>query len=232
MGVSRVGDPRLECGLFCARDTPILYQLDACQSVGQLPVHVEDIGCDILSFTGRKFIRGPRSTGMVWVSDAALSQMHIPAGVDMQGSTWEAPMTITPLPSARRFEPYEVFFAGKVGLAAALEYAATVGIDEIAARNATLSRRLRSGLETVSGVTLRDKGIDKSAIVTFTVDGHDPATVRRSLRVRGINVSTTKQTSARLDFPERNLTEVIRPSVHYCNTTHEIDALVSAVAQL
>ena len=214
------------------RDTPILYQLDACQSVGQLPVRIEDIGCDILSFTGRKFVRGPRSTGMVWVSDAALSEMHNPAGVDMQGSTWEAPMKITPLPSARRFEPYEVFFAGKVGLAAALEYAATIGIEEIAARNAVLSTRLRDGLGIVPGVTLRDKGVHKSAIVTFTVEGHHAGAVRRYLRDQGVNVSTSQQTSARLDFPERNLTEVVRASVHYYNTTDEIDALISAIAAL
>lgn len=214
------------------RETPILYQLDACQSVGQLPVSVEEIGCDILSFTGRKFIRGPRATGMVWASDDALSQMANPAGVDMQGATWDAPLTITPLPSARRFEPYEVFFAGKVGLAVALDYAASIGIEAIASRNAELSGRLRSRLTEISGVTMRDKGIEKSAIVTFTVDGHDPAAIRRDLRTMAINVSTSSETSARLDFPDRHLDHVVRASVHYYNTTAEIDVLVNAIANL
>lgn len=214
------------------RSTPILYQLDACQSVGQLPVNVDEIGCDILSFTGRKFIRGPRGTGMIWASDAALAEMGNPAGVDMQGSTWDAPMTITPLPSARRFEPYEVFFAGKVGLAVALEYATAVGIEAIAARNTDLSARLRSGLSDLPGVSLHDKGIDKSAIVTFTVEDHNSADVQRLLRSKAINVSTSSQSSARLDFPERNLDRVVRASVHYYNTTDEIDALIGAIADL
>lgn len=221
-----------ECVGAILRDTPILYQLDACQSVGQMPVNVAEIGCDVLSFTGRKFLRGPRGTGMVWASDAALEQMSNPAGVDMQGSTWEAPMTITPLPSARRFEPYEVFFAGKVGLAAALEYAAAIGINEIAARNTELSTRLRDGLEDLPGVTIHDKGSNKSAIVTFTVQGHDSLDLRRTLRKMSINVSTSSQTSARLDFPQRGLDKVVRASVHYYNTTTEIDALVDAIANL
>lgn len=214
------------------RSTPILYQLDACQSIGQLPVNVDTIGCDIMSFTGRKFIRGPRGTGMVWANEAALSQMGNPAGVDMQGSTWEAAMTITPMPSARRFEPYEVFHAGKVGLAAALRYAATIGISEIAERNAVLSARLRDRLGDLPGVTVHDKGAIRSAIVTFTVDGHDPNDIRRHLRAMAINVSTSSQTSARLDFPQRGLDQVVRASVHYFNTVDEIDTLVHAVAGL
>jgi len=211
------------------RDSPVLYQLDACQSVGQMPVNVADIGCDILSFTGRKFLRGPRGTGMVWASDAALDQMVTPSGVDTQGSTWEAPMTITALPAAGRFEPYEVFYAGKVGLAKAMDYAAAVGIEEIATRIAELSNRLRSGLAELPGVTVRDKGLHKSAIVTFTVDGHAPSDLRRQLREMSINVSTSTQNSARLDFPDRHLDEVVRASVHYFNATSEIDALVDAV---
>jgi len=214
------------------RDTSILYQVDACQSVGQMPVNVFDIGCDILSFTGRKFLRGPRGTGMVWASDAALDQMGNPAGVDSEGSTWIEPMSIIPLPTAKRFEPYEIFHAGKVGLAKAIDYAAEIGVDEIAERIAMLSTRLRSALDELAGVTVRDKGLHMSAIVTFTVDGHEPSELRRQLRGMSINVSTSTQNSARLDFPERNVDEVVRASVHYFNTEAEVDAFVDAVAIL
>jgi len=224
-------NPVVEVGRLLS-DTPVLYQLDACQSVGQLPVHVDEIGCDILSFTGRKFLRGPRGTGMVWASDAALEQMANPAGVDGWGSSWNAPMTITPSPTARRFEPYEVFFAGKVGLATAMQYASEIGIGEIVARNELLAGRLRQALTTIEGVTVRDQGVERCAIVTFTVAGHAPRDVQAILREQRINVSIASQMSARLDFPDRGLDEVVRASVHYFNTTAEVDALVGAISRL
>lgn len=210
--------------------TDVLYQVDACQSAGQIPVNVDDIGCDILSFTGRKFLRGPRGTGMVWANDRALALMDNPAGVDMQGASWDTPMKITPLANAGRFEPYEVFFAGKVGLAAALDYAASIGVADIAERNAELAGRLRDSLSTVPGVEVRDKGQERSAIVTFTVEGQDPAAIKAMLRSASINVSVATQTSARLDFPERGLNDVVRASVHYFNTPDEVDLLVAKVA--
>jgi len=214
------------------RDTPVLFQVDACQSVGQLPVHVDDLGCDILSFTGRKFLRGPRGTGMVWAGDAALDRMANPAGVDGWGSSWDEPMTITPSPTARRFEPYEVFFAGKVGLATAMQYTSDVGIDQIARRNAWLAGRLREALTGIDGVAVRDQGVERCAIVTFTVAGHAPGDVQARLREQRINVSIASQMSARLDFPDRGLDEVVRASVHYFNTTDEVDTLVGAIANL
>lgn len=224
-------NPAVRVGEVLA-DTPILYQLDACQSVGQIAVDIDEIGCDILSFTGRKFVRGPRGTGMVWANDTALAQMSNPAGVDMQGASWDSPFTITPNESAGRFEPYEVFFAGKVGLAEALKYAKTIGINNIETRNRSLAARLRAGLSALSGVTVQDKGADRCAIVTFSVDGHDPNIIRDTLRTRDINLSVTAQASARLDFPERNLDDIMRASVHYFNTEAEVDALIEAVDQL
>lgn len=214
------------------RDTPILYQVDACQSVGQLPVNVEEIGCDILSFTGRKYVRGPRGTGMVWASDAALDRMANPAGVDGSGADWDAPMQLTPLPGARRFEPFELFYAGKAGLAVALDYVSSVGIEEIASRNQRLAGRLRGGLVSMPGVRVTDKGLRLSALVTFNVKGHDSLVIEGLLRERNINVSTSGPMSARLDFPERGIDNVVRASVHYFNTEEEIDAVLEAVGDL
>ena len=214
------------------RDTPVLYQVDACQSVGQLSINIEEMGCDILSFTGRKFVRGPRATGMVWASDAALEQMSLPAGVDMQGAQWMEPMVIKPLSGAKRFEPYEIFFAGKVGLAAALRYAKGIGIENIEARNGELSSALRDQLAAIDGVGVHDKGAHKSAIVTFGVDGHAPADIQRKLRTLGMNVSVTAESSARLDFPERGLDDLIRASIHYYNTAEEVDRFVAVIADL
>ncbi len=224
-------NPAAEVGRLL-RDTPVIYQLDACQSVGQIPVNVDEIGCDILSFTGRKFVRGPRATGMVWASSAAVAEMGNPAGVDGRGADWDEPLAITPLETARRFEPFEFFYAGKVGMAAALEYAATLGIEQIASRNRELASRLRRGLSELSGVTVHDKGRELSAMVTFTVADHDPQVIQCDFRARRINVSTSGPGSARLDYPERGLGAVVRASVHYYNTEDEIDELIAAVGDL
>ena len=214
------------------RDTDILYQVDACQSVGQLEVDVKDIGCDILSFTGRKFVRGPRGTGMVWAGDHALSLMGNPAGVDMSGSRWLTPMEITPNPGASRFEPYEVFFAGKVGLSVALQYAHNIGIANIVERNTVLASTLRESLSQIPGVSLQDPGANKSAIVTFTVDGKSPKQIVSALAEKSINVNSSEADSARLDFPARGLTQVVRASVHYYNSEEELGKLVKAVEEL
>ncbi len=214
------------------RDTTILYQVDACQSVGQLPVNVDDIGCDILSFTGRKYVRGPRGTGMVWASEVALERMANPAGVDGWGADWDVPMQMTPLPGGRRFEPFEVFYAGKAGLAVALDYANSIGIEAIAARNRILATQLREGLAAMPAVTVTDKGRQLSALVTFSVDGHDSLAIKDVLREGSINVSTSGPMSARLDFPERGIDNVVRVSVHYYNTEDEIDALLAVVGDL
>ena len=214
------------------RGTSVLYQVDACQSVGQLDVNVEAIGCDVLSFTGRKFVRGPRGTGMVWASDKALSQMGNPAGVDMSGSEWQSPLEIIPHAKASRFEPFETFFAGKVGLEVALRYASDIGMSRIEARNSMLAERLRSSLASVQGVTVHDLGQVKSAIVTFDVEGCCAGQIKTVLGTKGINVSKSTLNSARLDFPGRGLTELVRASVHYYNTEDEIDRLVDVVSKL
>ncbi len=212
------------------RDTPILYQIDACQSVGQLDVNVDNIGCDVLSFTGRKFLRGPRGTGMVWANDKALAQMHSPAGVDMSGSQWVDPLDIRPHDKASRFEPFETFFAGKVGLAEALRYAGHIGMPEVEARNSVLAHRLRNGLADLPGVSVHDLGLVTSAIVTFMVDGLSASQVKTRLAEKSIQVSISTLNSARLDFPDRGLTELVRASVHYYNTIEEVDMLVSTVS--
>ena len=224
-------NPAAEVGKLL-RDTPILYQLDACQSVGQLDINIDQTGCDVLSFTGRKFLRGPRGTGMVWASDKALSQMGNPAGVDMSGSQWKAPLEIIPHSKASRFEPFETFFAGKVGLAAALRYAHNIGMSHIEERNSMLAEQLRSKLGRLPGVSVHDLGLVKSAIVTFNVKGYDAGQIKKVLSAKAINVSISTLNSARLDFPGRGLTELIRASVHYYNTEEEIEILVNEVSRL
>jgi cysteine desulfurase/selenocysteine lyase len=210
-----------------ARGVP--YLLDACQSVGQMPVNVEEIGCDLLSATSRKFLRGPRGAGFLFVSRGMLDRLD-PAVLDLHGARWEAPERYEMRPDARRFELWERSPALVLGMGEAATYAMEVGVEAIWDRVLELGEMLRRGLSDIAGVTVRDIGSVQGAIVTFSVDDHAAEMVKEALHAQAINVSVVTRYSARFDMEERNLPNLVRASVHYFNTEDEIDRLVGAIA--
>jgi selenocysteine lyase/cysteine desulfurase len=209
----------------------IPYLLDACQSVGQLPVDVKKIGCDYLAATGRKFLRGPRGTGLLYMRSAVIEGVE-PAVLDLWGATWVEADRYEVRRDARRFELWEMNLAAKLGLRTAIDYAIGVGLDAVWERVQSLGAGLRQRLRAIDGVAVHDVGSVQGAIVTFTVDGHSPATAKAALRDAGINVSTVAPASARLDMESRGLDGLVRASVHYFNTEAELDACADAVARL
>jgi len=212
-----------------ARGVP--YLLDACQTVGQIPIDVDEIGCDMLSATSRKFLRGPRGVGFLYVRDSMLEHLD-PVTLDLHGARWVAPDRYEMLPDARRFELWERSPALVLGMGRAAAYALDVGVDAIWERDRTLAANLREALDAVDGVTVRDIGSVRGAIVTFTVEGYEAADVRTALAERSINVSVVTPNAARYDMEARHLPDLVRASVHYYNTGDEIDRLVTAVADL
>ena len=209
----------------------IPYLLDACQSVGQLPIDVEETGCDLLSSTSRKFLRGPRGAGFLYVSEAMLGDLD-PAVLDLHGATWEAPDRYEMRPGARRFELWERSPALMLGMGRAAAYAMDIGPGVIWDRVSSLADTLRTALSGEDGVTVHDIGAVRGAIVTFTDDGHDAEAVKAALMEESINVSIATPYSARFDMEARSLPNLVRASVHYFNTEDEIDRLVAAVAAL
>ncbi|GGE99771.1 hypothetical protein GCM10011611_01700 [Aliidongia dinghuensis] len=214
-----------------ARAHGIPYLLDACQAVGQMPVDVEAVGCDILSATGRKFLRGPRGTGFLYVRKSLLETLEPPM-IDHFAAPWVARDRYALRPDARRFENWENNYAARAGLGVAVDYALALGLDAIEARCRLLARRLRAGLAEIRGVTVRDLGRDPSAIVSFTVDGHDAPAVVAAAAAAGITIGASPPSSTRLDAEARALPPLVRASPHYYNTEDEVDRLVAVCSNL
>lgn len=220
-------NPAAEIGAV-AREAGVTYLLDACQSVGQLPVDVEEIGCDLLSATGRKYLRGPRGTGFLYCSSRILEQLE-PPFLDLHSATWTTPDSYEIRHDARRFENWENYYAGKIGLGVAADYALALGLDTTWRRIGQLADTLRHRLRNLPGVTVQDQGASQCGIVTFTVDGHDSRDVARALAAEKINVSVSVAGYARWDLGPGGLASVVRASVHYFNTDDEIDLLCATL---
>jgi selenocysteine lyase/cysteine desulfurase len=209
-----------------------LVLLDACQSVGQLPVPAGELGVDMLSGTGRKWLRGPRGTGFLMVRRAAAERLW-PRLIDHTAAEWVAPEAYELRGDARRYEIFEYDVAGRLGLIAAADYALRIGVDAVADRIGHLAGLARDGLAALPGVRVRDLGRQRCGIVTFTVDGTAPDLVRDTLRERGVTVTVSPPKGTLLDATARRLDGgVVRASPHYFTAEDDIARLVAEVADL
>ena len=218
-------------GELC-RETDTLYLLDACQSVGQIPVDVQQIGCDFLSATGRKFLRGPRGTGFLYVSERVLQEKYAPLFVDLRGARWMAGDDYDLVSHAQRFEAWEVPYALLLGLREALAYARQVGIEQIEAYNQQLIRAMEEQLSTLPGVQLFDRGSRRAAILTFRKEGRSLEATQAHLDQHAVYHSVVQKTSAQFDFEKKGIDWAIRLSPHYFNTLQEVEKLSEVVSGL
>jgi len=222
--------PVEEVGQLC-RQHEVPYLVDACQTVGQLPIDVEALGCDFLSATGRKFLRGPRGTGFLYVADRVLEAGTEPLFIDMRGAEWTAPNVYRPDPSARRFENWEFAYALLLGIGAAARYANKLGVENIAERTMELAASARQRLAELDGARLLDHGPRLGAIITLVLPNAEPHALLERLRQRRINTSLSFRSFATIDFTEKHVEWALRVSPHYYNTLGEVDALVEALGE-
>jgi cysteine desulfurase / selenocysteine lyase len=213
------------------RRAGVPFLLDACQSVGQMPLDVERIGCDMLAATGRKFLRGPRGTGFLYVSREFTERIE-PPFIDVRSAEWTGRDSYRWRPDARRFETWETNYATKIGLGTAVDYALEWGLKDIRDRDYALAAQLRARLRELPLVEVLDLGRAPCAIVTFTIAETDPRAVARKLSERQINVSVSTIEDTRLDMEARGRESWVRASVHYFNTDDDITALADAVEQM
>ncbi len=206
-----------------ARKHGVLYLLDACQSLGQYPLDVEKLQCDFLTGTGRKYLRAPRGTGMLYVRQSALDKIQEPDFLDLASATWTKADQYEVNPTARRFEMFECNYASRYGFAKAVDYALEIGMDRIWQQIRYNAALLRSKLKAVKGVQLHAKGGDQAGLVTFSVEGHQAETLQKYLFDRHIHISTSWASGTLLDMEARGLAVVSRASVHYFNTEEEMD---------
>jgi selenocysteine lyase/cysteine desulfurase len=222
--------PAAEVGRL-ARSANIPFLLDACQSAGQIDLDVEELGCDLLSATGRKYLRGPRGTGFLYVRKSMLERLQPPA-LDLRAADWVATNKFELRFDAKRFESWESSAALRLGMRTAIDYALALGLNNIEQRVRSLAALLRERLSKIGGVRVHDQGRVRSGIVTFTVEPYSVQDVMRRLKEKHVAVRTTDRFAARIDLERRGLTELVRASVHYYNTEDEIDRFCELLAAL
>jgi selenocysteine lyase/cysteine desulfurase len=223
--------PAEEVGRIC-QEANVPYLVDACQAVGQMPIQVERLGCDYLAAATRKFLRGPRGLGFLYVSDKRLKAGAHPLLVDMHGATWTEADDFELTPDARRFESWELAYALVLGLGAAAEYALDVGLEAARDRAWELAAYTRSRLASLPKVRVLDRGPELCAIVTAAVAGRNTKEIKLALRARGINTSSPDREDAVIDMDEKGTSSALRISPHYYNTREEIDTAVEALGEV
>jgi selenocysteine lyase/cysteine desulfurase len=217
-------------GSVC-RDEGTLYLVDACQSIGQMPVDVREIQCDFLSASARKYLRGPRGAGFLYVSDQILERGLEPLFIDLRGADWVDADRYRAVRDAKRFETWEFAWALVLATGEAARYTAAVGIEKIRDRVLTLAGRLREALGSIDNVRVLDHGKELCGIVSVSIDGRDPRELVAALRDRRINTSAQIRAYAVIDYDQKGVPTSLRISPHYYNTEEEIDQAVSAIRE-
>lgn len=215
-------------GRIC-KDSEMLYLVDACQSAGQMPLDVRAIGCDFLSATMRKYMRGPRGAGFLFASDKALDsgiEMLLP---DMRSADWTGPDTYQTAAGARRFEYWEMPPALILGSKIATEYALALGLGWIAQEVQRIAALARSILGQLPGVRVLDHGAQLCGIVTVHASHWDSGTILKKLGQHNINCRISNVGSAQIDFPRKGVDWALRVSPHYYNTEDEIRQLAEVL---
>jgi len=223
-------NPAAEVGGI-ARKLGVPFLLDACQSVGQVELDVDEIGCDFLSGTGRKYLRGPRGTGFLYVRTESLDLIE-PPFLDLHAAAWVSTNEYRMVDGAARFENWEGYVAGKIALGAAVRYLLELGPSFVFERIADLAEQLRLDLHEVSGITVHDIGLRKGGIVTFSHESVDARTIKERLSEEDINTQLIVPKWSRLDAEMRQLPNMIRASVHAYNDENEIARFVASVRKI
>ncbi|MDC0111444.1 aminotransferase class V-fold PLP-dependent enzyme [Emcibacteraceae bacterium] len=214
-----------------AKKYNIYFLVDACQSVGQMPIDVDEIGCDMLSATGRKYLRGPRGVGFLYVRKSIIRKLHPPI-IDLRSADWLNSNEYKLKEDAQRFESWESNYAAVLGLGSAVDYALNLGLNNIQLRNTELASYLRTCLKKIDTVHIHAISNRQCAITSFYVQDQTASNIVNELRKNNINTSVSDPSSTLLDANKNKLPSLIRASVHYYNDKDEIDNFIKVLSSL
>ncbi len=215
-------------GEICANEN-LIFLLDSCQSIGQMDVNLKNIKCDFLTATGRKFLRGPRGTGFLYVSDRILNQGYAPLLLDGGNATWTGNDTYQLADTAERFGSWEKPYAMVAGLTEALRYLNDIGIQNIEKQNGKIMRRLRNNLAAIPSVTCYDLGTETSNILTFRKNGKTQEEINRIFSKHQVYYGISQKHQGQIDFGNKGIAWVVRLSPHYFNTLKEMDRIAEII---
>ncbi|AMN79372.1 MULTISPECIES: aminotransferase class V-fold PLP-dependent enzyme [Pseudomonas] len=213
-----------------ARRHAIPYFIDAGQAVGQVPVDVQALQCDVLKSAGRKHLRGPRGTALLYVRPGFLERLN-PTQRDVFSAPWTA-QGFDLRNDARRFETSETSFALLAGLGNALQEMNHLGIERAWETMSQTAERIREALRGISGITLHDLGTQQSGLIAFNLAGWDAFELKRRLGLKRINIGANGVAYTPLDMQARGLESVARISVSPLNTQQDIEVLLAALREL
>lgn len=214
------------------RQVGACFIVDACQSIGQMALDVAEIGCDFLSASSRKFLRGPRGSGVLYVSDRILDEGLAPLYLDMRGGRWTSADDYSLAGNAQRFETWEYPYALVAGSATAVRYALDIGIPAIEDYISSTAEQIRDRLNEIDRIEVLDRGRRKCGIVTFSIPGLDSLEALSFLRNQGIAASISYREYATIDFDSKDVPWAVRVAPHCYTNAEDLDRLYAAVREL
>jgi len=163
-----------------AKKHDILYLVDACQSIGQLPFDVEEIGCDFASATARKYLRGPRGLGFLYVKKSAIHHL-VPQSLDNVTAHWQLGEQVNIDRKVTMFEHWEKSYALVTGFSEALRYLLDLGVENTWERITELAQYTRQQLDSLPEKINTSVTLPFSSLTDLHYRGLENGAVRASI---------------------------------------------------
>lgn len=207
----------------------IICVLDACQSIGQIKVDVKEINCDVLVGSGRKYLRGPRGTGFIYINEKIREKVK-PMILDLKNT--ECYQEIIKIKKANIFENFEYSPALQIGLGKAIERINSSGINQIELQIRQKSQYLRKKLDYFSKITFFENFNTLTGINTLKIEGLSSLRIYNYLLSKRILTSISTSATSLLYFNKKKIKDVLRISIHHYNSLYQINYLIKCLIDL